>query len=172
MLKFHPDNNGDSDKASESSSGYEVLKKTLKNIKEYQILESRASENYNIIIPLNQLIKLYDGEKIKINDKEFNIKDIQRYGALIVLEASLLHNGLETQYNNIQRWQLKDRYSINCDIYVENLNDTENVSIKLNGVSKEIEISSQSMLMNFTFPYNITVQVIVNKKIRANEQKR
>lgn len=175
MTKYHPDNQGGSTELAASvSSAYSLLKETLEKISSYIAAEVKT-ENYNIIIPLSQLIRLYSGERITLGNseeqKEFGIKDIQKYGALIIIDTTLTHNGLSYNFSNVQRWSISDKYVINCDIYVDNIMDDEKIRIRLEDIEKEFSFSSQSISINLSLPYNISVVIMVTKKIRVTEEK-
>lgn len=174
MTKYHPDNQGGSTELAASvSSAYSLLKETLERISSYIATEVKT-ENYNIIIPLSQLIKLYSGERITLGNseerKEFGIKDIQKYGALIILDTTLTHNGVSYNFSNVQRWSISDSYMINCDIFVENLSDEEKVTIKLEDKIKDFSFSSQTVSIKLSLSYNVTVVIAINKKIRVAKE--
>lgn len=175
MTKYHPDNQGGSTELAASvSSAYSILKETFEKIDAYN-KASIKPEDYNIIIPLSQLVKLYSGSKITLgNDsekKEFTIKDIQKHGALIILDTTINHNGIDYSFTNVQRWSISDNYTINCDIFVENLNNDEKITVKLEDKVNNFSFTSQTISIKLSLSFNISVVIVVNKKIRVTEEK-
>ena len=176
MIKYHPDNRGgDKELAASVSSAYSILKETFEKVDAY----NRASvkhEDYNIVIPLSQLVKLYNGSKITLGNnsekKEFSIKDIQKHGALIILDTTINHNGIDYSFTNVQRWSISDNYTINCDIFVENLNNDEKITVRLEDKVSNFSFTSQTISIKLSLSFNISVVIVVNKKIRANDKKR
>jgi len=177
MTKYHPDNQGgNTELAASVSSAYSILKETVEKIEAYKAITESKKEKYNIIIPLSQLIKLYGGSKITLGNgedkKEFGIKDVQKHGALIIIDTALTHNGFSYNFSTIQRWDISDNYKINCAIYVDNLVDEEKITVRLEDKVKDFSFSSQTISIKLSFLYNISVVVIIDKKIRANDKKR
>lgn len=174
MTKYHPDNQGGSTELAASvSSAYSILKETIKKVEVFSKMANLQEERYNIVIPLSQLIKLYGGSRITLGNKEdrkeFGIKDIQKHGALIILDSALVHNGISYNFSNIQRWDISDNYVINCGIYVDNLTDEEKVTIKLEDKVRDFSFSSQTVSIRLSLSHNINVNIIIDKKLRAND---
>lgn len=176
MIKYHPDNcNGNDAIAKDVSLAYDVLKEAIENIRK-QLAINAVKEEYTIIIPLSKLIQVYDGKNITMSSgekaKEVNRKDIQRYNTLIISDVTLNHNGIEHRFSNIQHWSISDKYVINCEILVNNLFDREKVLIKLEDFEKEISFTSQAVSMLIQLPFNISVEVKIDKKMKQDSTKK
>jgi hypothetical protein len=83
-----------------------------------------------------------------------------------------MHNGISYNFSTVQRWGISDNYSINCVVYVENLSDEEKITVKLEDKVRDFSFSSQTVSIKLSFSYNISVNVIIDKKIRTNDKKR
>lgn len=171
MIKYHPDNiGGDETKAKEISLAFDILKDALLKIKRYNSINI-VKEQYNIVIPLNKLISIYNGGTVTIGSgddkKVFGNKDIQKYNTIILLDTTIVYNGQYLNFSNVQHWSISDNYVINCDIIVNNLNDTETVIIKLENIEKEISFKSQAISIKFQLEFNISVEIKINKKLQA-----
>lgn len=170
MIKYHPDNcGGKDDKAKDIGVAFEVLGDAIENIRKYTAVNA-VREEYTIIIPLSKLIQVYQGGTVTVgsgdNAKVFDRKDIQKYNTLIISEVSLTHNGQVLRFSNMQHWSISDKYVINCELMVENLNDRETVLIKLEDFEKEISFTSQAVSMVIPLSFNISVEIKVDKKLQ------
>lgn len=175
MIKYHPDNyKGDDTKAKEISLALEILKDALKKLQEYKLINNKQ-EIYNIVIPLNKLIHLYSGENITITynneHKVLSNNDIQKHNTLIILDTTITHNGIVTDFSNIQHWSISDNYMINCELYVENINNSETILIRLENYENEFTFSSQAISVRVQLPFNISVDVKITKKLRVDNNK-
>ena len=169
MIKYHPDNCGDDSKAKDISLALEVIKEAIKSIKSYKAINEK-SEQYTILITLSRLIKLYKGETVTVGNKEdtkvFNKRDIQKHNTLIESEVTIVHNGINKTFSNIQHWSISDKYKINCELIVENLTDKETILIKLEDFEKEISFTSQAVSMVIPLSFNISVEIKIDKKLQ------
>lgn len=182
MIKYHPDNyNGDDTKAKEISLALSVLRDALLKLKQYKLINSKQ-EQFNIVIPLSKLISIYSGESIsikiadningvdEIHEETLSNKDIQKHNTLIILDATITHNGFVQDFSNIQHWTISDNYEINCDLYVDKLTNNEVVLLKIEDYEKEFEFSSQAASILVKLPFNISVNIKITKRLRAEKE--
>jgi hypothetical protein len=172
MLKYHPDNcNGDERKAQDVSLAYEILGETLEKLTKYKAI-TQSQQLMTIVIPLNKLINLYDGkvETLKVADKIVDVdkKILKKNNALIIIEASIYHNGIAYSFSNIEPWNITDNYEVNCDIIVNDIFDEEEIIVKVGKNEKNIKMKSQSLKLVMKIEHNISVNVIINKKIKVD----
>lgn len=175
MLKHHPDNcGGDESKAKEITLAFDIIKNAINNIRKYNAV-NRVMEDYTIVIPISKLIKLYNGEKVKVsygdNKQVFGIKEIQKYNTLIISDTTIVYNGISYDFQSIQHWSISDEYVINCEILVENINNSEQIKVVVNGIEKNLDFTSQRILIPFILDKNVKVNVRIVKKLITNSEK-
>lgn len=175
MLKHHPDNcGGDESKAKEITLAFDIIKNAINNIRKYNAV-NRVMEDYTIVIPISKLIKLYNGEKVKVsygdNKQVFGIKEIQKYNTLIISDTTIVYNGISYDFQSIQHWSISDEYVINCEILVENINNSEQIKVVVNGIEKSLDFTSQRILIPFILDKNVKVNVRIVKKLITNSEK-
>ena len=168
MIKYHPDNvGGDDSKAKEVSLAMDIIKEALVNVARFKAL-NKASEKITIVIPIHKLIELYNGGNMTLGSGEdrhlIGKKEIQKYNTLIISDATITHNGIVYNFSNVQPWSIADSYEINCDIYVDNINNEEIVKVHIEDYDKEIKFISQSIVLKVTLKFNINVAIRITKK--------
>lgn len=173
MIKYHPDNrNGDESKAKDIVTASELLKDVMNKLSTLRAL-NKVTPNVTIIIPINKLIDIYSGEFITMgNSKEKHIigkKEIQKFTTYIISNVAITHDNVTKNYSNVQLWTIGDSYSIDCNIYVNDITQEESVKIALEDFEKEIRFKSQSIVMKVPLKYNVSVAVRITKKIITDE---
>lgn len=172
MIKYHPDNYGSDEKAKDIQIAYDILKDTLKQLKQYELMNKKDElHTTTIVIPLSKLINIYEGKTIQVGKGESALSidngAMRKCNTLLILEATITHNGLTKEFNSVTKWKIEDTYDIYCDIYVTDLSKQEEVTIKIENVERNIKISSQSVKLKVVLPFNIIVNVIITKKINV-----
>lgn len=175
MLKYHPDNcGGDESKAKDITLAFDIIKNAINNIRKYNAV-NKAREDYTIVIPISKLIKLYNGGKVNVsygdNKQVFGIKEIQKYNTLIISDTTIVYNGISYDFQSIQHWSISDEYVINCEILVENINNSEQIKVVVNGIEKSLDFTSQRILIPFILDKNVKVNVRIVKKLITNSEK-
>lgn len=173
--KYHPDNvkTGDQKKFLEIRDAIEILTDAIKKISQYKEI-NRTQTLYTMVITLDKLIHLYQGGTITMGDGENSIevnKGIMKKNNTLILSAvSIEHNGTTYNYDNVEAWNIDDKYNVCCDLFVENIVDAEDIKIKIHDKELNISMKSQSMSINFILDYNIKIRVTINKKIRVDNK--
>ncbi|MBO5388540.1 MAG: DnaJ domain-containing protein [Lachnospiraceae bacterium] len=172
MTKYHPDVCGDDNKAKDIALAYEFLKDAMVKLAQYKLMTKEA-ERYNILIPLSKLVTIYNGGTITVgsndNKLELNNKNIRKHNLLILSDVTITHNGITDNFSNIQPWDVNDNYEVNCVIYVDNLDSTEDIKIQIDDSVKNIQMLYQSLKLRVTLEHNISVSIVVSKKIHSAE---
>lgn len=176
MLKYHPDNlSGNDEKAKYVSCAFDIIKQELKKISSLKAIENAGKQSiYNIVITLDKLIKLYDKDVLHMNingkDTEVTIKDIQRNNAIIISEVSIFYKGLEYKYSSSQHWDITDRYKVNCELYVDNINEDTNIIVDVHGNKREINLRFNKTTIPIKIDNRVTVDVTVIKKMLSDKK--
>lgn len=172
MVKYHPDSCGSDDVAKNVIEAYDILKDALDKFQQYQAL-NKVQETITILLPLSKLIDIYNGNDVIMGTGEdaitINNKNLRKYNVLVISDITLTHNGMEHNYSNIEPWNINDIYNVQSEIFVDDLNSTEKVKIRLNDSEKDINISVQSIMLKSTLAHNIKFNIIINKKIKVVE---
>jgi len=169
--KYHPDVVKDDNQTFiKISNAKDLLHNTIEKLNLYKMISPKQAL-LTIVLPLNKLIALYNGDIITIGKGE-NAIDIDRIkmkrnNSLILSTVAIEHNGLIENFDNIQPWNLNDNYSIDCVIKVEKIVSCEKIKICLLEKEKYIEMTSQSLAINFKLQYNINISINITKKIIA-----
>lgn len=179
MLKYHPDNcNGDDSKAKELNLAYDILKGIVKDSRllEWESRQKLEKENMKkvLIIKISDLINIYSGKPITIDGIEINSKNVRKYNIMIDYNVILTHNQSSVEFKASKPWNNEDSYKVYCYINVDEqrLDEKEEVKIEipLCDIEKTINFSSQSINFGISLPYNIRIQVVIEKKIRAKNK--
>lgn len=168
MVKYHPDSkDGDESKAKNLSIALKVLKEAISNMSKFKDL-NKTTTRVTVVIPIHKLIDIYNGETITMGTTDdrhiIGKKEIQRYNTLIISDVGITHNGLMERFTNIQPWTIHDNYEVNCDVYVDNINNEESVRVHIEDYDKEIKFQSQSVVIRVTLKYNISISIRITKK--------
>lgn len=171
MTKYHPDNySGDDTEAKNISVAYRILKDTLINLNKIEkINKNNVLYKESILIDLDTLIKLYKDKEIVLKSKDnkvktIGIKDLHINKVFIVINWSIITNGVVNNYTNICIWNTDDKYKIDCDIYVKDIKEECNIKVAILDKEKEYNIRSQSIRLNLVLDFNVNVEVNINKK--------
>ena len=168
--KYHPDNikTGDHDKFLDIHDAFEMLKDAIIKLNQYKQLNTNK-QLITMVIPLDKLVYLYEGNKFTMgsgdNTIEVDKKTMSKNNSLILSKVNIIHNGLEKEFTNIERWDISDRYKVYCTVDVTDINSKESVTVKIMDKIKEFDMEYQSITLRFTLQFNIVVDVILNKKI-------
>lgn len=175
MIKYHPDNcNGDEDKAKDISTAYRIVKEAIKKIEVFEKVNGQSKVKRDIIVlSLDNLAQLYRDKELvfkhKINKddvRRYTMRDIVNNGALVLVEWSIKVNGVTNEYSSICAWNKDDKYQVNCDIYVEDINKECSILVNIANKEKMYNIKSQNIRLNLLLDPLIYVEVMINKKIR------
>lgn len=174
MIKYHPDNNnGDDKRAKDIVDANIMLCDMLKSLEMYKG-NTKEQKSYNIVIPLSKLIDIYAGGYVEVSNDNETIriysKDIQKHSILLMVNATIIHNGIAKTFNIVQPWKISDEYEINCSIYVTNLCNSEKIKVIIEDKEVELEIESQSLRFRTSLHYNVNVSVIITKNIMVEEK--
>lgn len=168
--KYHPDNikTGDHAKFLDIHDAFEMLKDAIIKLNQYKQLNTNK-QLITMVIPLDKLVYLYEGNKFTMgngdNTIEVDKKTMSKNNSLILSKVNIIHNGLEKEFTNIERWDISDRYKVYCTVDVTDINSKESVTVKIMDKVKEFDMEYQSITLRFTLQFNIVVDVILNKKI-------
>lgn len=178
MFKYHPDvYNGTDDKAKDISIAHDLLQETANKI-EKTVIKTRTLSN--IILPMNNLLEIYNRGETQLGNKTITKKFINRNNTFILLQGELRYtygvvnknedeNINVVDISNIQPLQIKNIYEISTDIVVKSLKHKTPVTIKLYGKEKQYIMDFQALEVIVTLDYNIKIKVRINKKLKNNE---
>lgn len=173
IKKYHPDNIKNSTikkyDASDINDAYQILSDVLQKAEMLRALESTGRAELVISMPLSKLIDIYDKKypiiKNEGKDIEVTIGTLNKEKVMFVIEAIVNYRGVNYEFTNIQKRNIEDSYSIDCNIPVNSLEEIEDAYIKILGEDKKINLTHQSTSIILTFKYNIKIKVKINKKI-------
>lgn len=165
VSKYHPDIAGEkyNDTMIEISEAYEIVKKFIKTIVDKQLKNSNCSY---VIISVEDLVRVYNGEKVKaVDGKEIDREYIKNNDNLSVCcYAEVEYNGYRLEFNSYNKYKLYGDIEVNCDIDVVNMDDEITVKVYCYGKEKELKMKSKSLRYLITLEHNIKIAVIINKK--------
>lgn len=172
MKKYHPDVCGDDTQAKKIGIAYENIKGILNNLKVFKKLE-QDNQAINVVIPISKLLDIYSGDSITVHDRDkqeysINNKNIRKYNALLIIDLSVQNNGITYTENFIKPWNLADTYEVSINIPVEKLTNKEEFRINLVNKECNVAFASQSAKIKITLAYNVTINVVINKKITSD----
>ena len=169
LAKYHPDNCGDDTKAKDIIEAYSVLKELLIKLNQIKLI-NRKVEVVSILLPIHKLVEIYSGKDVYVGDnRKINNKNLRKFNVLIMTDVELTHNGITEIFSNIEPMRVDDTYEVNCNIYVENLENTEEIKLNINNKERELKVTSQSIKFRCSLDYNTYVNCIITKKTRADK---
>ena len=172
MVKYHPDVCGDDTKAKDIIEAYSNLKELLVKLNQIKLVD-RKLEIVSILLPINKLVEIYGGNDVFVgNNRKVNNKNIRKFNVLIMTDIELTHNGISTIFSNIEPMRVDDTYEVNCEIYVDTLDNTEDVKLNINNKERIIKVTSQSVKFKCSLDYNTYVNVIITKKTRVDNKEK
>lgn len=175
MVKYHPDNyNGDESKSKDINIAYNILKSLVKDSKQLEWENKQKIENENqsklLIISIKDLIDIYKGKIITVDNININSKKLRRYNIMVESKVSLTHDNNKKEFIAYEKWNNEDKYKIHCsiDIKDKDLNDLEEVKINIPECNsdRDIKFKSQSIKFVVTLDFNIKLEIIIDKKIK------
>lgn len=170
MIKYHPDNNnGDDTKAKEVSLAYEVLVETIDNVNKYKLI-NHMEQLFTIVIPLSKLIEVYNGGVVTIGEKTFDKRGLRQNNTLIIINTTIERKGQVINYSNICKLDMLDNYLVNCELYVEDICEIENLKVTVENKSLNIDIQYLSTRILLRLQHDIKVSVCIEKKVRAEDK--
>lgn len=164
--KYHPDNlrTGDARKFKEAVSAHKMLLETLDKLKKIEA-ENRERAVDTIIIPFDKLFELYKGNVLKIRNVTIDKSKLKNSNTILLIDGVIIHNGIEYKLNNVDRYNINDRYTLNCDIIVDELDKEEELEIKLYNKTSRVKMKCASLKLALTFEFNVLVNVNITKKL-------
>lgn len=168
MIKYHPDSpTGDTDKATKLTDAYKIVLSTLKELK---LLSCNTKEQeITTILELNQLIKLYDGESIKLRSssetKELKANELIRHNIFINVNISINADGVNYDFNEINKYDRFDNYKCDCCLYQTDNNKPIHLKINCYGTIREFDMSTPSVELLIRLDKDIKVKIHIDRKI-------
>lgn len=186
MLKYHPDVSGEESRqtAQDISLAYSILKKALKEDKKHPSANTNKVNKRKIILPVYNLVEIYKGNVITLcsghDVLELSRGNMSDFDIAVETNVIIQHNNTELKFSSIETMRQDDCYVVNCEITVDEIANTEDVTIytgkfdtntpnKINSsITKSLGIKSQSLKIIFTLEYNIKIAVVITKKINKH----
>lgn len=164
MVKYHPDSpTGDTEKATELTDAYNIVIKTIKELKLLSTYTSK--EQITTVLDLDKLIRMYKGEtaKLKSTDKtrELKANELSSHNIFINVAIEMQYNGEVRQFNEINKYNMMDNYTCNCKIFQDNISEPLALKVRCCNITRELTISSANvdLIMNLDSGIKITIQI-------------
>lgn len=179
MIKYHPDNCGDSNAAADVSIAYKIIKDAIDEINKFK--ESLNSSKTNsdcikareiIIIPLSSVVSISSGNTIKVSNSiksyELNTSTVKEYNTFVMV-ALVVNHGYESE--NVNKivpydYTYNRKYDIDCKIIVDELGTDEKVDIKIDKKDYSFTFRGSSCKIMLKLDGGVKVNVTVNKILR------
>lgn len=167
--KYHPDNcGGNGDLFKDVVEAYESVLELLSKLNQIKLIDKKI-EIVSILLPIYKLVEIYSGKDVFVgNNRKVNNKNLRKFNVLIMTDIELTHNGITEVFSNIEPMRVDDTYEVNCNIYVSDLDNIEDVKININNKERNIKIKSQSLKFRCSLEYNTFVNCVITKKIRVD----
>lgn len=173
-LEYHPDSkNGSTELMAKLNDAHKILNSTIKKVEQFNKINSRNQMN-SILIPLESLIKIYSGESVtayshgdKKVSKTINRETLKNNNIIIGIDIGIENRGVLNVYNELQPLSEINNYTVNLDLFVDNIFDTENITIKILDYNKTIKVSSQSIRIKINMHDSVYVTLVIEKKLKT-----
>lgn len=170
MKKNHPDIGGDENYSKSINKANEVLNELMNKIKEKEMYERGRSKGSIYIVSLEDLESMYKGNLVEVEGDSGQIRigkdDIGLNKVMVSIQVDISYNGNKYTFKELCYKNLKDEYTIECRIPMDN--DTDSILIEAHG--KEVKTKVNDFKYNIILSYDklIKLEVYV-ERIERNE---
>lgn len=168
MVKYHPDSpTGDTTKAAKLTDAYKIILNTIKGLK---LLSCNTKEQeITTILELDQLIKLYGGESIRLRSasetKELRANELIRHNIFINVNLSIDAGGINYGFNEINKYDRFDNYKCDCCLYQTDVSEPISLKINCYGVVREFSMDTPSVELIVRLDKDIKVKIHIDRRI-------
>ena len=170
MKQYHPDvYTGDKgETAKRITEAYTLLREIANKYSEVNTRMRSSVKVETIILDLNQLKKLYADKvqrgRVAGKEIEISISKLSKMDSFILCKAKILHNGIQKEFTEFNRFDIYGNYKMTCWIDVSTLTDEEEVRLDILDKTRTLHIKAQSLKLIIAIDSNIKVEVIINKR--------
>lgn len=167
MKTHHPDNNGNENYASSITRAYSVVREF--NNKLEAVRNSSSNHKTIYILTLSELKELLDGNEI-IKDKSgkeviLSRESINKDNIILVIDVFIMVNGSKLDYTIMRKVDQLSRYSIECNIPVDRLEDTLDIVVGIGDKMIPTEMKLTTKTVKVSVGGNIDIDIKIKKTI-------
>jgi curved DNA-binding protein CbpA len=174
IRKYHPDLNAgvNEDICKDLNEAYEIVTNALNDISYIPIYET-VQKKPLIILSIEQLEKLYEGQILEINGLKVRKGNRDKFNLFVETSGVFEHNGAVVNYNKILPWDMSDKYEVDYTLETENLDSehTVNVSLYNKQIKLTLKSGKQSIKIVLHYKYNITLSLRIIRRISLELEK-
>lgn len=165
IKKYHPDVGGNEEMATNINLAYELLRELISKLpSNYTVYRQ---ERLNIIIPIDELPKVYLGEKLEIGNNGAKIiidkQSLMLYNIIILIKVLIEYKGRKFSFEALEILNIRDEYFIDCRIKDDGYLRSEKLVIKVGDKIKGINMVGNHLDLFISFGGLVKLKVRVSR---------
>ena len=165
----HPDHGGSSEAFQLINEANAIVQQYLREVAVFKMIE-KASIERTAIISLDDMLRLYDGHKIKIaDDYELTFGRLKANKIYIEVPVKISINGIQQEFDRYVLYRLDNKYDVFCEIVDSSLIDTRNIEVRVSNKKTVTEMTGNSLAIMYNISPAMRVTVHVYRVLPQEE---
>lgn len=149
-------------KTIEINTAYRLIVDMRKALKKNKVLQGKEYRNL-IIISLEDLIKIYNGECVRYNNEKINKAIINNSNVVIQVKYKLEFMGVTRDMVEYIVKTPRDIFKLDIKLKDNNLKENRYITFKICGKKLEFNMSTQVLRLILPLDFNVNVEILLER---------